>query len=92
MLDKIKTRYKKFKEDNPMWFDRASALAGFGGGVFITALAVAVSASKQHKPEVIGTIIEVDLDDAQENILGIVSNTVTFDDGSYITFHESPSS
>ena len=92
MLDKIKTRYKKFTEDNHLWFDRASALVGLGGGLIIGGVVTAVAASLRHDRQVIGTIIDVDMDDAEENIMGIVSNTVRFDDGSYITFHESTTS
>ena len=92
MLDKIKTRYKKYTEDNPLWFDRTSALGGLAVGLIIGGVATAFRASLRHERQVIGTVIDVDMDEAEENILGIVSNTVRFDDGSYITFHESPTS
>lgn len=90
MLDKVKNRYKKFTEDHPLWFDRASALVGLGGGLIIGGVVTALAASMRHDRQVTGTIIDVDMDDAEENIMNIVANTVLFDDGSYITFHESP--
>lgn len=89
MFDKIKTRYKKFTEDNPLWFDRASALVGLGGGLIIGGVALVLATNKQH-PQVTGTTVWTTTDDPSE-IEPVEAVTVKFDDGSYITFHESHS-
>lgn len=91
MLDKIKDRYKNFKEDNPFWFDRASALVGLGGGLIIGGVTMLIAEHMRDDRQVIGTTVWTTTDDPSE-IEPVEAVTVKFDDGSYITFHESYSS
>ena len=89
MLDKIKNRYKKFTEDKPLWFDRASALVGLGGGLIIGGVVITIAEQFRNDPKVIGTTVWTNSDDvALDEFVEYV--TVKFDDGSYIEFHEGP--
>lgn len=89
MLDKIKNRYKKFTEDNHLWFDRASALVGLGGGLIIGGTVMLIAEYMRNDPQVTGTTVWTTSDDpALDELVEYVD--VKFDDGSYITFHEGP--
>jgi len=90
MLDKIKNRYKKFTEDNHLWSDRASALVGLGGGLIIGGTVMLIAEYMRNDPQVTGATVWTTSDDPSE-IEPVEAVSVNFDDGSYITFHESHS-
>lgn len=89
MLDKIKARYEKFKEDNPLYFDRASALIGFGAGLTLGGIALFRSSAKKA-PSPIGQASLWAPEDA-EHIDEVEVAVVHFDDGSRIEFHNEAS-
>lgn len=76
MLQNLKDRYDKFRDDYPI--DPSSALIGFGGGMIVAGSVCLIAAIKSPVPVVSRIIVDADLDveNSIRSVTTIMSNGV----------------